>query len=294
MVQQDNAFLLVGGAGSDQIVACAQYAAQVGVPYLSAGVTQDALQQFPNYYAVSETYPQQAGQLAQYIKKTFTSDCSQVDMIVEDTPNFDDAVNAFENACQGVNVQRAGKSDQGGQFGSQLCAANLPRYKAVYVLHAPTFFLQVAAGANACHPDFVGVGITMGIDIVANNYCQQGGLSGKLHFFSPASAYLDSARYDSRFVEAGRKAGVDTDDLGWLVWGLNKSVYALLQHAGPNLTRSGFIQSSASASASAPGYTDLHYSSNNHFGGNQVNLLEDVCQGNGGHYKTIKADASSF
>ena len=41
MVEQEGAFLLVGGGGADQITACAQYADENGIPYLSAGVNED-------------------------------------------------------------------------------------------------------------------------------------------------------------------------------------------------------------------------------------------------------------
>src|SRR5258705_152834 len=40
MVHVDHVFMLIGGAGTDQIVACAQYANSVGVPYFAEGVTE--------------------------------------------------------------------------------------------------------------------------------------------------------------------------------------------------------------------------------------------------------------
>src|SRR5438105_7897580 len=43
MAEQDHAFLLIGGAGTDQIVACAEYAASKNIPYVSAGVTKAPL-----------------------------------------------------------------------------------------------------------------------------------------------------------------------------------------------------------------------------------------------------------
>jgi ABC-type branched-subunit amino acid transport system substrate-binding protein len=51
MVENEKVFLLVGVAGTDQIQACARYAATVGVPYLSAGVTETGLANLPNYFA---------------------------------------------------------------------------------------------------------------------------------------------------------------------------------------------------------------------------------------------------
>ena len=43
MVEDEGAFLLVGGGGADQITACAQYADENGIPYLSAGVNEEGL-----------------------------------------------------------------------------------------------------------------------------------------------------------------------------------------------------------------------------------------------------------
>ena len=43
MVEKENAFVLVGGGGADQITACAKYADEAGVPYFSAGVNEEGL-----------------------------------------------------------------------------------------------------------------------------------------------------------------------------------------------------------------------------------------------------------
>src|SRR5207302_4729824 len=138
----------VGGAGTDQIVACAHYAQSVGVPYLSAGVNQQYLAQLSDYFAVSESYPQQVGPLVQYMKKTFTGNCSQVIMIAEDTPNFDDAVRTFQQDCPGATVQRVSKNgNDAGSVGGQLCLGTTPRYAAVFPLVAPVYFLEMAGAA---------------------------------------------------------------------------------------------------------------------------------------------------
>jgi hypothetical protein len=291
---QDGVFLLLGLIGPDQVVACAKYAATVHVPYLSAGVSQRILRKFRNYYAVSMTYRQQSALLARYVKKTFTHDCSQVLMVVEDTPNYDGAITAFEKACPGAEVRRPAKGDSGQAYGAPLCLGTVPRYKAVYALHTPTFFLDMAASSNTCHPQFVGVGITMGVDAVADQYCKRQGLTGHLLFFSPASALKNAKGYDPRYLAAANKAGVAPDDLGWLVWQTSKALRALLAHAGMYLTRSRFIKATATADYRAPGFTDLHYYSTNHFGANQVNLLGNTCKGSSGRYVTKKADVSGF
>src|SRR5438128_1260951 len=56
MVEQDHVFLLIGGAGTDQITECAKYAASVGVPYLSEGVAESSLANLSNYFALSMSY----------------------------------------------------------------------------------------------------------------------------------------------------------------------------------------------------------------------------------------------
>ena len=56
MVEKEKVFLLIGGAGVDQIKSCAEYAASVGVPYLSPGVTEGPFRALQNYFALSETY----------------------------------------------------------------------------------------------------------------------------------------------------------------------------------------------------------------------------------------------
>ena len=68
LVEQKKVFYLVGGAGTDQIVACARYASTKGVPYLSAGVTENTVKNLKNYLAFSPTYPGQAKALVQLIK----------------------------------------------------------------------------------------------------------------------------------------------------------------------------------------------------------------------------------
>src|SRR5436190_5501448 len=53
LVEQDHVFLLAGAGGTDQIVACSQYAASVGVPYLAEGVTEKGLANLSNYFALT-------------------------------------------------------------------------------------------------------------------------------------------------------------------------------------------------------------------------------------------------
>ncbi len=79
MAEQEEVFLLIGGAGADQIDACARYAASVGVPYLSAGVHQTRpgqvpLGDLPTYFALSLTYEQQVPMLARLYREPLDGD----------------------------------------------------------------------------------------------------------------------------------------------------------------------------------------------------------------------------
>ncbi|HJP66695.1 MAG TPA: ABC transporter substrate-binding protein, partial [Actinomycetota bacterium] len=195
MVEQNHAFLLVGGAGTDQIVACAKYAAtQPGpVPYLSAGVTQEPLEKYGNYFALSMSYPQQVPLLVDYMKKHLgVRGPKDAALVATNTANFDDAVEAWKKAMPGSDVYRPNKSDESaaGTYGQQLCNGPLDKYKVVFPLVAPLFWLQMAQFA-ACRPTWAGVGITMGLDAVAEVICGEGYRTNSAHFFSPAAAFTD-------------------------------------------------------------------------------------------------------
>jgi hypothetical protein len=133
----------------------------------------------------------------------------------------------------------------------------------------------------------------MGVDTVANTFCGYG-QSGDMQFFSPGVAFHDSTKFDPRFVAAANKAGVEADDIGWLLWGFNFAVYNFLRAAGENLTQQGFMQAISTFHGSTPGFSTVQYSPSNHFGGRTFNVLTNVCSGGGGHFETRYANVSGF
>jgi len=290
MAEQQQVFMLVGGGGTDQIQACAQYAASKGIPYLSAGVTEIGLTKLPNYFAFSMSYPAQAPLLAQYVKRNFTTDGSKVAMVATNTPNFDDSVAAFQAAFPGVKVFRPEKNESGTSMAGNLCTGTLKRYDVVFPLTAPTYYLQMA-GAAQCRPQYVGVGVTMGLDTVARTGCQAGRSTEGARFFSPAPAYADSNQFDPGFRQV---AGSSADDIMWLLWASSKALHHGFDQAGPNLSREGFIQTMSSASIKTGILPDLQFSPSDHFGASQVHVLRNVCSGSGGNYVTEAAFKSSF
>lgn len=288
MAEQDKAFLLIGGAGTDQIKACAQYAAAKGIPYLSAGVTEIGLDGLGNYFGVSMSYPDQAPLLGQYAKKNFPS-LKRVAIIATDTANFDDAANALKSAFPGSTVYRPSKSARGDEMSDEICTATTKKFDIVVPLTSPTFFLQLE-GSAACNPQYLGIGLTQGVDTVPELACQTetGSIDGA-RFLNPFYAFHDAkTRNKNDFIKAG-----GSDDLEFALWGINKTIHQLLLKAGKNLTREGFIASTQNAAIKTGVFPDLSFQGGKRWGANQVHVVEASCQGDG-HYETLEFFKSSF
>jgi hypothetical protein len=295
MVEDDKALILIGGAGTDQIKACADFAAANQIPYLSAGVLEDALRSNPYYFAVSMSYKQQGRLLAQYIKanrsKFRCSGACKVTAIITDTANFDDAVQGFTSAYSGVRVIRPSKSARGSQYADDICANPADQPDVVYPLTSPTFFLELE-GSAACNPQYVGVGISMGLDTVANVGCESptGSMNGA-RFFSPAYSYTEANQQKNTNDKQFKRAG-GSDDIQFLLWGLMKTLHQMLDKVGPNLSRASFLQTVQASSFKTGVYPPLKYSSSNHFGANQVHVLRANCNTN--RFVTESKFRSSF
>jgi hypothetical protein len=290
MAEEEEVFLLVGGGGTDQIQACAAYAASKGIPYFSPGVTEIAVNRLPNYFAVSMSYADQAPLLAQYIKANASAlgwggDPAKIALVATNTPNFQDAVDAFKQAMPGVREFRPEKNERGSSMAGQLCTGTIPNYEVVFPLTAPTYFLEMA-GASKCEPQYVGVGVTMGLDQVASTGCSTGGVADS-RFFSPAPAFANANEYDPAFIKAGGK-----DDIMLLLWGISKTLHQLFQATGPNLSREAFIAKTQTSTVKSGVFPDLTFTPTNHFGARQVHVLRADCTRRA--YVTEKAFASSF
>jgi ABC-type branched-subunit amino acid transport system substrate-binding protein len=296
MVEQDKVFLLVGGGGADQITACAQYANSVGVPYLSAGVNQTGLNGLRGYFAVSQTYAQQSPMLAQLAKKHFGG--GKVAIAVEDTPSFADAHASIQKAMrdEGLEIVYDKPLPKNTQQTQALAIANglkTSGAKIVYILAAPTAFLNIAAAAagQAYNPQYIGPGITSGLNLVASIGCPA---IGAARFLSPFPQLDVIDRLDPDFKPAYSKyAGGQADDIALALWGLNKGLNAMFQAAGKDMTRQSFVQTLESGKRFQTGvYPPVQYSTSNHFGGTQSHLLKADCQAR--QYKTEAQFVSGF
>lgn len=296
-----NAFLLVGGGGTDQIQACADFSNAAQVPYLSAGVTERGIAGLDWYYATSMSYKAQGDLLGQYVAKNFPD--QKAAMIVTDTPNFDDAVEGWEAAVEkyGIDYYKTlehPKQDQSwyNSFGNDLKSNGV---EVVYVLTAPVDYIQFAQqNSEGDNPGFqyVGVGITEGLNAILPTGCPD--VNGGI-FFSPFPG-LDWARDNVPEYFAAAEAyggGTEADDLGLALWSLAEAQHEMFkrygQTFGNDLTREDFRalveQQQGIQGKVGP---ELNYTPDDHFGANQVHVLQADCEEE--EHVTLEAFASSF
>jgi ABC-type branched-subunit amino acid transport system substrate-binding protein len=292
-VQDKKVFLLVGAAGTDQIVECAKYAKTANVPYLAEGVTEAALSGLSNYYAETMTYKAQGVLLARYIKKVAKK--TKWAMVRGDTANFEDAHTGFANAAaaQGLTkvfdttVSKDADNSQMQTAAKNFCDAakangGNPGDVAMYPLMSPKLFIAFAnfAASQSCYPRYAGIGVTLGINVVANTVCgtandpQTNAYKGGATFFSPFAG-LDQA--DPAFTEYTKNDNPKPDDIAYGIWSSEKLFAEELRAAGKDLTRSGFVDTLVNVKKFAVDtYPPVDFS-NSHFGGTAVNVLEADC-----------------
>jgi hypothetical protein len=284
MVEQDKVFLLIGGGGTDQIVACSQYASSVGVPYLAEGVTEQGLDKLQSYFALSMTYKAQGKLLAQYMKNVLK--VTKVGMIRGNTANFDDAHAGFLAAAQQAGLQvvkdvvldKNASSSAALQAGGSICSDRTNSPQAMYPLIAPSIWVQIVAGANAqaCTPIWSGVGITEGLNIVATAVCGAAA-NTKAHFFSPTMGISDAGKFDPDYVSAYQKQnGKAGDDIGLILWGASKIIGNMLANAGKGLSRQSFVSANLGKMVHTGVYPDVNYTGTR-FGGSAVHVLNLNC-----------------
>jgi ABC-type branched-subunit amino acid transport system substrate-binding protein len=294
-----SAFLLAGAGGTDQIQACAQFAEKAGVPYFSPGVTEVGLAGLKDYFATGMSYPKQAVLLAQYVKKNFPG--KKVAAIITNTPNFDDAAAAWDQAAkqQGLDYFKTLRHPKGNNswitaYASEMKGAGV---QVLFILSAPVDYIQFAqqAGTQGFKPQYVGVGISKGLNAVLGAGCPDvdGGI-----FFSPFPG-LDWARQNlPEFFAAGQRFGVPTDDIALALWGLASVEHEAFKryeavYKSTDLTREDFVKMLQTQTGIVTKTNpQLSYSPTNHFGASQVHVLKADCASK--EHKTLATFASGF
>lgn len=311
MVENDDVFLLSGAAGTDQIAACAKYANSVGVPYLSAGVTESGLTGLETYFATTMTYPDQGPLLADYMVENLGAKGEKNGMLWFNTASFQDGHTAFVNAMRsrGISLAYDRAYSKGASEQDAVQAAtdiNRMGIENVYVLTSPLWFLKVLAAARSQgmqgpeDVQWVGVGITMTFDTVASAGCRGGTLNGA-KFFSPFQAWVDSRKFDPAFAKAVAKFHPEEnggDDFMWLSWAFSKIGHRLMELPGSNLTRERLIYYLERARNIRTGvFPPVSFSTSDHYGANQVHVNEAQCSGykaGDNRWHTIASFVSNF
>jgi ABC-type branched-subunit amino acid transport system substrate-binding protein len=280
MAEQQKVFLLIGGAGSDQIDACARYASAAGVPYLSAGVHETrpglgSLSALSTYFALSLTYEQQVPLLSRLVGTEFNG--RKAALIVADNDSLDNFYNIANSSLKktvGSDLTLARRIPKNTSSDAPTIATTICNSGAEVVVWnaSPSTLLNVSK-SMACRPTFVGPGLTNGLNVVAQVGCPN--LDGA-QFYSPFPG-MDVMRQDGQFVQAYRdKNGAEPDDIGAAIYGVEKLVGTMLDATGRSLTRQRFMSTIASVKSFNTGvYPATNFRSR--FGGTAMHLLRANC-----------------
>lgn len=284
MAETEKVFAIFGGAGSDQIEACARYAASAGVPYVSAGVhsasSNGSLGDLSTYFAATLTYEQQAGMVTRIARSVAGGE--KVTLRVADNKSLDGYYNtqrsSLAKALGGDFVDpgasgRIPKNTSGGDaldVATRLCNSGA----GVVVWNASPSSLLNTSASMSCTMTFVGPGLTNGINIVANAGCPK--LQGS-RFLSPFPG-MDRMRQNSEFMKAYQEKNGNTapDDLGAAVFAGEKLIGEVLLAAGAQLDRQRFLATMAQKKVFKTGiYPDTNFSTR--FGGTAMWDLRADC-----------------
>ncbi len=283
-----NDLFIVGGAGTDQIQACASdpKLAATSTPYLSAGVTENGLTGLQNYFAVSLAYAQQgaidvrAAQANGFATPAASTDGKQWAVVRGSGGNFDDATAAITAALNAAHIsytvfpfsQDGNYQAAATQLGTTLA---LKGYKTVWMDAAPGVFVYVTGGYYSQAPTggvtWTGPGLTFTEMTVAELVCSGSHNAIDKHaFYLAPGPGLDRATPD--FTAAGGQ-----DDIEWSLWGLSNALFQMLQKTaqGP-LTRQSFLAAVNGGSFPGGVYPSLNYTSS-HFGGTGAWLQQIAC-----------------
>ena len=290
----NKAFLIIGGAGTDQIQACGQ--SQVlrrgNVPYLSSGVTEKGLGGLPNYFATSLSYKQQSPLVIRAAKE-FGYLNKKWAVVITGTPNFADARESIVAELKKAGVQgSAGAFDEGKDvyltekapnncvtIGNQLRAGG---YESVYFLGQPLFFGQCVNAYPT--PTYTGPGPSFGIQSVADLACRGGASTYHAYYLHPTP---DKAQSQDLARKAAPTTPTFTDDIEAGIWGGMQGLEQAFNLVQGPLSRESFIAALAKAGTPGGVLNPALYNSGSRFGGTGAYVNKITCNGTSGVIKTV-------
>ena len=284
-------FLVIGGAGTDQIQACATdpVLAATHTPYLSAGVTTNGLNNLPDYFAITQTYAAQAPAVIQMTSSLYPAQAKgKWAIVTEATPNFDDVTSAAAQALSARHLSyttiRTPKVFQQSDADSAVAKAKQYGATAIFLDVDPNFWIDLVRSSSQqlFTPAWVGPGITNGENLVAGPVCgEQPTLSAA--FLSPYFGLDRQPPGFSNETNPAPDAAPQERDLEMDVYGANEAVYYMLSSVGSikNLTRDNFIAAMGRFTAVYGQQLDVYPTikyGGGHFGGTGMWQLKLNCQ----------------
>lgn len=249
----DVSFLIIGGAGTDQISACAQSPKlrRLKVPYLSSGVTEVGLGNIPTYHATSLTYKEQAPLVVRLAKDRGEFAGKKWAVVITSTPNFRDARDSIseelvKNGAQGKSGAFNPKSStEGGDVyltdkAPSNCSSLAPQiraggYQSIYFLGQPSFFAQCVGsiGTTPINPYYTGPGPSFGLTSVISLACKASANQYKGVYLHPSPSVAENAP---------KLAPGETfkDDIEFAIWGSMKQLKAVFDSIQGPLSRESF------------------------------------------------------
>lgn len=296
MSRQD--LLVIGGAGTDQIQACATdpVLSSSHTPYFSAGVTSNGLTSLPYYFAISQTYAAQSSNVFTMTSQLYGPDAnSKWAVVTENTPNFNDTTQAMEQVLRSKGIgycevrppKNYSDSDVSNTV-TQAASCGGTKPKVVYLDVDPNFWIAMVRDASAqlFTPDWVGPGITNGEDLVATPVCGEQP-SIKASFLSP---YMGLDKQPQDFASESNPAPdapAAERDIELLIYGASQVAYDAMLSVGSfaNLTRDNLIAAMSRFSASYGPQLTVFPTVNmaggqGHFGGTGMWELQLSCSQN--------------
>lgn len=300
MVEKDHVFMIFGVAGADQITACARYAASVGVPYVSPGVSTTSLKKLPNYFAVSMTWPAQGRLLADYFVSRQSARSRKNGALYFNAPTYSEPIAPFKNALARLNADldydRSVPHGAGeAEARTSVQEMKLAGIENVFINSTPVWFLQLLANADAqeYRPKWMGIDSGMAKNTVAQVGCRNGTSLDGATFFSSYPGVAESNRFDPDFRRAVNRFYPDAtpDDYMWQLWAIDKAIAKMLRLPGMRLTRERFIARVERADIRTGILPVLRYSPRDHFGAKAIHVLEATCADEQWHtIGTFKSD----
>lgn len=271
LIQREKVMMLIGGGGTDQISACARTAQRQGVPYLSAGVDEGLLRNLPNYFALSMSYIQQSPLLIQWVKKNSPPPNNKFGILRDRTPGFNNVVAEVKKLAEAQGWEVLVRQTQNGPSDASWLTQN--QIKVAFPIMAPSTFIQIVRSPGGSIDQWAGLGITMGLNTVAQAACQGNPAYGGSMFFSPSPGLNVVPQLDPEFAKAGGE-----DDIHLLLWGVNKSIHEVFKKmSASDLSREGFQRAFESNVIESKVFPVLKHRPGNHFGAQDVHVLLADC-----------------